>query len=583
MRLFPDQRLTNLWPCSILLTWTSPHLATASQLINSPQTPLANLTRLPSLRYGGPDFDPLDDLRKALDVMQTEYFELWVGAWPSAIDWTAAVMNTQIVSSMATFSRALDDLPLHLASYGHHGNSFGPARDIENDLNRYFSQSVAYYFGEDAFAIRNEANDDMLWVVLGWLEAIKLIDVHSRLHYHTPLPDGSFKSWHGTQFVKAFAHRARVFYDLAARGWDTTLCGGGMIWNSNLEPYKNAVTNQLFISASVGMYLYFPGDHNSSPFVAQHLKSSSDTPDAEPHDPSYLAAAVQGYDWLKNSNMTNTLGLYVDGFHISGLKRNSTICDARNEMVYTYNQGVLLSGLRGLWESTGNVTYLTDGHELVRSTIKATGWLFDLSAPTSKSVWAGLGRAGILEDSCDAQGDCSQDGQTFKGIFFHHLTLFCEPLPALPLYPGKTHSAKKELAMLHHQSCQEYALWTAHNARAAVSTRDANGKFGSYWGLQDDGYLKISLPDGAIDYRNNASELLNWPWVPVDERRAVRHQAVEQQAVIKAEEDTNAQNGGIEDLPSSRDHNDRGRGRTVETQAGGVAVLKALWELLYMR
>ncbi|KAF2168512.1 glycoside hydrolase family 76 protein [Zasmidium cellare ATCC 36951] len=513
--------------------------------------------------------------------MQTEYFELWVGAWPSAIDWTAAVMNTQIVSSMATFSRALDDPSLLPTSDEDYGNSVGPARDIENDLNRYFSQSVAYYFGEDAFAIRNEANDDMLWVVLSWLEAIKLIDVHSRLHYHSP-GDGSFRSWHGTQFVKAFAHRARVFYDLAARGWDTTLCGGGMVWNSHLEPYKNAITNELFIAASVGMYLYFPGDHNPSPFMAQHLKSSLDTPDAEPHDPSYLAAAVQGYDWLKKSNMTNTLGLYVDGFHISGLRRNSTICDARNEMVYTYNQGVLLSGLRGLWESTGNTTYMFDGHELARNAIKATGWLFDLDAATSNSAWAGLGRAGILEEFCDAQGDCSQDGQTFKGIFFHHLTLFCVPLPALPLYPGKTHAAGKELALLHHQSCQEYALWIAHNARAAVSTRDADGKFGSYWGEQDDSYLKTSLPDGATDYRNNASELLNWPWMSPSEGIGIRHQDIAQQQRLKNVYET-AQNDRSEGLRTSQDPNDRGRGRTVETQAGGVAVLKALWELLYMQ
>ena len=39
-----------------------------------------------------------------------------------------------------------------------------------------------------------------------------------------------------------------------------------MSWNPYLEPYKNAITNELFISASIGMYLYFPGDDNDSPF-----------------------------------------------------------------------------------------------------------------------------------------------------------------------------------------------------------------------------------------------------------------------------------------------------------------------------
>lgn len=575
----------SLWPCHLLLASASFHSGAASQLTPPPQT--SHLTRNPTLRYGPAELDPLDDLRKALHVMQTSYFELWVGVWPTAIDWTAAVINTQIVSAMATFSRALDHMSAAQSMSGHDcGSSPATARDIENDLNRYFSQSAAYYFGEDAFALRNEANDDMLWVVLGWLEAVKFLDLHSRLHYHSPSPDGSFTSWHGTQFVRAFAHRARVFYHLASRGWDTTLCGGGMVWNPNLEPYKNAITNQLFIAASVGMYLYFPGDHNSSPFTAQHLKSSIHTPDAEPHDPLYLAAAVQGYDWLKNSNMTNTLGLYVDGFHISGLKRNSTTCDARNEMVYTYNQGVLLSGLRGLWESTGNLTYLTDGHQLVRNTIKATGWLFDLGIPTADSEWAGLGRAGILEEFCDAHGDCSQDGQTFKGIFFHHLTLFCEPLPALPLYPGKTHAAGKELALLHHQSCQEYGLWIAHNARAAVSTRDADGKFGSFWGSQEKSYSKTALPCGAIDYRNNPAELLSWQWISRQANVHVRPRNKGQQDPLMAKSQDCAESAPIvdaEDTHMPQDPNDRGRGRTVETQSGGVAVLKALWEVLNMR
>ena len=34
--------------------------------------------------------------------------------------------------------------------------------------------------------------------------------------------------------------------------------------------------------------------------------------------------------------------------------------------------------------------------------------------------------------------------------------------------------------------------------------------------------------------------------------------------------------------PRTMDLNDRGRGRTVETQAGGVAVLRAMWEFMRM-
>ena len=37
------------------------------------------------------------------------------------------------------------------------------------------------------------------------------------------------------------------------------------MWNPSLGPYKNAVTNELFITASVSMYLYFSGDNDASP------------------------------------------------------------------------------------------------------------------------------------------------------------------------------------------------------------------------------------------------------------------------------------------------------------------------------
>ncbi|KAJ4363914.1 hypothetical protein N0V83_009366 [Neocucurbitaria cava] len=392
----------------------------------------------------------------------------------------------------------------------------------ENEINKYFAQITSYYFGEDHFAIRLQAFDDMLWVVLGWIEAANFVSVHSETHY-SPAGTGEFeeeqpgwrgsKEWHARQFIPAFAHRARVFYELAETGWDWRLCGGGMTWNPRLLPYKNAITNQLFISASIAMYLHFPGDENCSPFLA--TKSYDDDGDGDDdcdsnfrgrYDPMYRANAIIGYEWLKNSGMTNEQGLYVDGFHISGYRQNhsKTTCDERNEMVYTYNQGVILSGLRGLWEATGNVTYLEDGHELIRNVIDATGWKEmdvhstsrqftaqqtqksssksgeyitkdheDASPSSSSNI---LGTSGILTELCDPSGTCSQNGQTFKGIFFHHLTSFCSPLPTRrPTAPGRTYAAPRELATLHHRSCKEYAAWVVHNAQAALRTRDEEG------------------------------------------------------------------------------------------------------------
>ena len=518
-------------------------------------------------------FEPFSVVLDALEVMQSHFFEIWQGTWPTCSDWTAAVMSTQVSATLNVLSSALDKLSVEPAS----SNTLSEQVARENLINRYFTHTTSFYFGENAFALRGQAYDDMLWLVLEWLESITFIRLHSKLHYQPSL-DGVFNNtaWYGLQFIPSFAHRARLFYDLASRGWDTSLCGGGMVWSPYLAPYKNAITNQLYITASVSMYLYFPGDKNPSPFQESMKDHEGDQPPARAHDPKYLEAAVEAYNWLMSSNMTNQKGLFVDGFHIRGWRGggpNGSIgsgkCDIRDEMVYTYNQGVLLSGMRGLWESTGSIQYIGDGHQMIRNVISATGWHIEDVAERRK--WAGIGRNGILEEACDASGACSQDAQTFKGIFFHHLTLFCAPLP-VGQKEGVRWKADAVLASLHRQSCREYGSWIKHNAEAAYRTRNSEGEFGMWWGigLQSDQDSGDGVGDGAVDYRNKG--------VPRDE-------------VWRLQDDTGLPDGWKErseqrvesdDWDSQKDLNDRGRGRTVETQAGGLALLRALWNLVHV-
>lgn len=532
---------------------------------------------------------PYGALLYALRVMESHFFSVSHGTWPEAIDWTAAVMGTQVSSSLSVMSEH-SSLPKLDASqmYSH-----------ENTINWYFTQLTSFYFGENAFSLRTQAYDDMLWVVLGWLESIKFINLHSNLHYtRVPsqrLSDSRNSSWYARQFIPQFAHRARLFYDLASKGWDTTLCGGGMVWNPHLAPYKNAITNQLFIAASVAMYLYFPGDDNASPFSSlfleakHHQKSWKEgaIPPAKANDSKYLQNAIKGYKWLKDSRMRNTAGLYVDGFHIRGWRggrrgsNGTERCDLRDEKVYTYNQGVILSGLRGLWEATGDVDYLEDGHELINDVIKATGW--GNRGTDGKYSWAGLGRNGIMEEHCDWSGTCSQDGQTFKGIFFHHFTVFCSPLPGDDEgNADRPWLGDEEVRALHQQSCNGYGSWIKWNAHAAWVTRDENGEFGGWWGRpsrrntrhsgdEEEEDLKAPLSDKGTDYRNEG--------VPIDE--VWRLTSADHKAYIK---EPNVERP-VTDLRqrATADLNDRGRGRTVETQSGGVAVLRASWKLVDSR
>ncbi|KAK5097563.1 hypothetical protein LTS08_006977 [Lithohypha guttulata] len=521
--------------CAHLTPVAATRIPAVAPHVNDPQRPLLETARTATFRNSS---EALQDVLDALEAMQETYFDKFAGTWGDAIDWTAAVAGTHV---SATLTGIVDGLDL---SFG------GVCSDLlqwENVVNQYYTQTAFFYFGENVFALRNQAFDDMLWVVLGWLESTKFADMYARRHENGQEFETS--PWHGLQLSPMAAHRARVFYELASVGWDESLCNGGMTWNPSLNPYKNAITNELFAAASISMYLYFPGDNNSAPFI-----SSTQEQYHKVHNPAHLENAVKSYKWLKESGMRNQAGLYQDGFHVTGWHRfpNGTInpgtghCDDLDRMVYTYNQGVMLTASRGLWLATGARSYLDDGHELITNVIRATGW------PNTDNIWRGLGRGGTLEEFCDHGLYCSQDGQTFKGIFFLHLAEFCRPLRAsekdmaFRLVVG---GLDDQIYHYHLERCAAYSKWIYHNADAALATKNQAGLFGMWWNVPyQTAHIaeweslagNQSLPAGVFDHRNPA--------------------------LISSS------------LISSGDPNDRGRGRTVETQSGALAVLRAKWQ-----
>ncbi|KAM5433639.1 hypothetical protein McanMca71_003324 [Microsporum canis] len=583
------------------------------------QAPLAGTDPMAGIDYSDNEQEPfpkqpiptsrtLKIMLDTLDVMQSDYFSLWQATWPSGIDWTKAVVNTHISSVLSLLSSTIDTARAD--------DILKPRCDddtlsTENLISYYFQQTSAFWHGENFFGIRLQAYDDMLWVVLEWLESIKFQNLHSELHFgrHLDSKLNPYHSWHGTQYGAPAAHRARVFYDLAVQGWNTSLCGGGMIWSPWLTPYKNAITNELFISASIAMYLYFPGDTIDSPIVESQLRNGFISP---PHDSVHLDAAITAYKWLKGSNMTGADGLYADGFHIYGWTPKdpgTRKCDVLNTMVYTYNQGVILSGLRGLWLATGQKFYLEDGHDLVKNVIKATGW-----PVTSNHTWHGLGRAGVLEEACDSSGMCSQDGQTFKGIFFHHFAEFCRQLspqekrmlsdPALYKSTNSDNTSeeyRRESFSWHQRTCASYIHWLEHNAHAASVTKNEKGHYGMWWGPKyADGELNsndtVVLPHGAVDYSNSDPPInraspdlafLQAKGNRTNFAKEVPGDIVEGQLLPVTDEyqDSTASkfeegNAGPEAgaFKVLKDVNDRGRGRTLETQSGALAVFKALYQ-----
>ncbi|KAL6887705.1 glycoside hydrolase family 76 protein [Trichoderma longibrachiatum] len=559
------------------------------------QTP-ADFLRIPTGNHtiNNASTEILQYAYSALAVLQNDYYQVGRNTWPLAIDWTAAVTQTVVSGMLSTLTRSLDLIDP--------GVTPGIRQAQENLISSLYDQIIGYHYAQDIVAIKDEAFDDILWVVLGWIEAINFARLHGNLYFpeaqheaNTTYPTDIHAAlttlpWRGQFWIPSFQSRAQSFWLLGAQGWDTELCHGGMIWNPRLEPYKNAITNELYISASVAMY--------------QHLLDES----AVDKDPAYLQAAIEGYKWLVNSNMTNDAGLFVDGFHIGGLANGGIECNVRDEMVYTYNQGVLLTGQRGLWEATGSPSYLTDGHNLIQAVINATGWDLETNQPTDPvgtpsalPIWRGLGRGGILEDECDASGTCSQDSQTFKGIYFHHLNQFCRPLDGKGFQEHKSFNVKSfnSVRAAHRSACQAYLDWIEHNAVAALETRDEQGRFGMWWGAGLVGNsISVSPQSDGIDhdaanttdYRNHGTPVDDtWGrtsrWLPGPQKGGLDKQVVARQLANK-DEDTDMdvmqsmrKSSVQRKKRQSTDPNDRGRGRTVETQVGGLAVLRAYWDV----
>jgi hypothetical protein len=500
------------------------------------------------------------EFQDALATMQGDPF--WTGYNWKSIQWISAFLNTLLGAT----DRSLTEI---LVEYdGNIPGSYISGPTIEGEISQYYKETKTFFGSEDTVQIFGAAYDDAQWVVLEWLEAIKFINEYEAYNNGSRSQDD----------IRHFAHRAHLFYNIVQNEFDTSLCGGGITWNPALQPYKNAITNELFMASSIAMYLYFPGDYDTDPYPSANYSSETNTTlpplhFMQPHDPLFLDNAIKEYEWFKAQNFTNEQGLIVDGFHIS---ENQTTCDERNEMVYSYNQGVILSGLRGLWEATNDPAYLSDGYALIDTVIHATGW--NAQNASEASQWAGLGRNGIMEDYCDAPANCSQDAQIFKGIYFEHLSIFCEPLPTLtPLVEGITVLADQELAVAHSRNCDSYTTWVTHNARAALGTRDQYNVIGGWWGesvSQNDSAQNarldtvVPLPPGSVDERNNPLMLKQSPWILHDGSR----QDEQTDRAVHAEAQPHAE---LAKRSHKRDVNDSGRGRTSETQGSGLGVVKA--------
>ncbi|WP_263380297.1 glycoside hydrolase family 76 protein [Granulicella paludicola] len=192
----------------------------------------------------------------------------------------------------------------------------------------------------------NEFYDDEGWWALAWLD-VHEIDKNPRY----------------LEMSKS------IFTDMSG-GWSDT-CGGGIWWKKN-EHYKNAIANELFLSVAVRLAEASSGEERAR----------------------YLDWAQREEQWFVHSGMINTDGLVNDGLDSS--------CRNNQQTTWSYNQGVILTGLSQLSQITGDASALALANRIA-------------NAVQSKLTDA----QDVLHDPCESK--CGDDGVQFKGILVRNL------------------------------------------------------------------------------------------------------------------------------------------------------------------
>lgn len=159
-------------------------------------------------------------------------------------------------------------------------------------LSDYEIMSGSPRFRDNALrALQNrqglDGNDDDLWVAQADLDMARLT--------HSP-----------AQIQDA----RRIFNTIASKYWDGR-CGGGVWWD-HARTYKNAITNELFLSTAARLYRFT-------------------------HEQAYRDWALKSCSWFRHSGMIDADNLINDGL--------DNQCRNNGGPAYSYNQGVILDGL----------------------------------------------------------------------------------------------------------------------------------------------------------------------------------------------------------------------------------------------
>ena len=220
-------------------------------------------------------------------------------------------------------------------------------QDFKKCLNNIYVKNVHVFRGH---FIMGHSFDDNEWWGLVWLKAYDMTG------------------------DKRYLRVAKgIFNDMVNRAWDGK-CDGGIRWANDIW-YKNAITNELFMELAARLALE-PADSAQRGY--------------------YLQWAVKDWNWIKNSGMINKEQMINDGLNDK--------CVNNKGATWSYNQGVILGGLKDLYLLTGDSAYMKEVRALAYASMKHLA-----------------NKDGILTDPGDKKpgGDKNQ----FKGIYVRYLAI----------------------------------------------------------------------------------------------------------------------------------------------------------------
>ncbi|SCV01153.1 LAME_0G14422g1_1 [Lachancea meyersii CBS 8951] len=179
---------------------------------------------------------------------------------------------------------------------------------------------------------------------------------------------------------------AQAVFNTMALRWDDDTCGGGLrwqifTWNSGYD-YKNTVSNGALFHIAARLARY-----------------TGNT--------SYVDWAEKVFDWMKGIDLLEENGVnwVYDGAKVEGNCTNIT------KLVWTYNQGLLMSGSAYLWNMTQDEKWHTRAWEF----LNGSEVFFNNSV--------------LYEVTCQSANSCNTDQRSFKAYFSRFLGLTAQLVP----------------------------------------------------------------------------------------------------------------------------------------------------------